>query len=685
MSKAIKFIRSFSFVIIIIQLLILIAFAVLYFNNIFGLKQIITPFYVIVGCASLVAFDCLFVWIVIIKISGLRRKTDLHAAEVIGNDVQEAYNFAMVGLVVTDDNDIVIWTNALFEKRHIDIIDSNILTWQPKLVELKQNSANSDATTKILINSRYYEVKYLLEAGLWIFKDIDEKETTQILKEQQAPVIGILTIDNYQDVTHGDTEDFNDGITKVKNEIFQYTKEHGVLLRKFKDDSYSLLCDYKSYEIMKKEGFTLLDKVRKAGIEEGVPLTVSIGIALNYEDFPQLNESATDALEIAISRGGDQIVISNYGHEMEFIGGKTEAQEKRNRANVRVIADSLFNLIKNASKVLVMGHIFMDMDALGACLGVHAIAKYAGKDCKIVADLKLTELKTRAAFVTSFSREELSEIKLSSKDAAEYLDNETLLIVVDVHRPDMVMAPNLLEKAGKIVVIDHHRRSEIYIEPQPVLSYINPAASSTCELLAEIIRFCSTSPRIELNPTYATIMLSGIFLDSSYFKSKHTGMRTFEACTILKDFGADNSKADDYLKDEKEEYFTIVDIIRDLKFPDYGVVYACADDSRVYEKATLAKAANTCLTMKGVKAAFIIGKIKDNNRECIGISCRSDGTINVQLLAEKMGGGGHFTSAAAQFDKSTVSKVEDLLIQVLETSLSQAKADARANRLIEEE
>lgn len=681
MSKAIKFIRSFSFVIIILQLLLFGAFAIIYFNNFFEIQKYVMPMYIVIGAAGLVVFDCLFVWIVIVRISGMRKKTDLHAAEVIGNDVQEAYNFAMVGLAVTDEDDTVIWTNTLFENRHIDIIDSNILSWQPGLVSLKQNSANSDATVKILINERYYEVKYLVDAGLWIFKDIDEKETTAILKEQQAPVIGILTIDNYQDVTHGDTEDFNDGITKVKNEIFQYTKEHGVLLRKFKDDSYSLLCDFKSYEIMKKEGFSILDKVRKAGLEEGVPLTISIGIALNYEDFPLLNESATDALEIAISRGGDQIVISNYGHEMEFIGGKTEAQEKRNRANVRVISDSLLNLIKNASKVLVMGHIFMDMDALGACLGIHAIAQYAHKECKIVVDLKLTELKTRAALVTSFSREELAELKLSSKEAYEYLDNDTLLIVVDVHRPDMVMAPNLLDKAGKIVVIDHHRRSEVYIEPQPVLSYINPAASSTCELLAEIIRFCSTSPRIELNSTYATIMLSGIFLDSSYFKSKHTGMRTFEACTILKDFGADNSKADDYLKDEKEEYFTIVDIIKDLKFPDYGVAYSCADESRVYEKATLAKAANTCLTMKGVKAAFIIGRIKEG----VAVSARSDGTINVQLLVEKMGGGGHFTSAAAQFDKSTVSKVETLLLQVLETSLSQAKVDARMTQIIEED
>ena len=666
MGKTIRIIKLFSFVIILLEIVLGAAFSVLYFNNLFNFVDLVKPFTVALIMVIVVVVDCLFIWIVILILSSLRQKTDLRAAEVIGSDVQEAYNFAMIGLAITDDKNTVLWTNDLFKSRHIEIMDMDIISWQPELSALRDIN-NGDQPVKIIVNSRTYSVKLLPEAGLWIFKDITDFEQIFNYSKEQAPVVGILTIDNYDDVVRGD-DDFNDVVTKVKNDIFSYAKEYSILLRRIKDDSYSMLCNYASFQRMLEDKFSIIDKVRGESSRGEIPLTLSMGIAHDFPDVNKLNDLANDALDIAMSRGGDQVVVSAYGQEMKFYGGKSEAQEKRNRVKTRVLADSLISLINASDRVLIMGHANMDMDAFGACLGMKAICNRLKKTSRVVADLKNTEAKTRAAMTTSFGKDELEKLIINSKEAESMIGGNTLLVVVDVHIPSMVMAPRLVDMAAKIVVIDHHRRAEEYIE-SPVFNHIDPAASSTCELISEFIRFSSINPKIELPSTYATIMLSGIFLDSGYFKSRSTGIRTFEAATILKEFGADNSLADDFLKDDYEEHKEVTEITTNLETPFYGVVIAKANQDRLYDHATIAKAANTCLTYKGVHAAFVIGKV--SQRE-IRVSARSDGTINVSLLAEKLGGGGHFTSAAATFVGTDIKTVKEKILVVLETSLVEA-------------
>ena len=666
MGKTIRIIKLFSFVIILLQIVLGVAFSVLYFNNLFDFANLVQPFAIALAMVVVVVVDCLFIWIVILILSSLRQKTDLRAAEVIGSDVQEAYNFAMIGLAITDDKNTVLWTNDLFKARHIEIMDMDIISWQPELAALRDVN-NGDQPVKIVVNSRTYSVKLLAEAGLWIFKDITDFEQIFNYSKEQAPVVGILAIDNYDDVVRGD-DDFNDVVTKVKNDIFAYAKEYAILLRRIKDDSYSMLCNYASFSRMLEDKFSIIDKVRGESSRGEIPLTLSIGIAHDFPDVNKLNDLANDALDIAMSRGGDQVVVSAYGQEMKFYGGKSEAQEKRNRVKTRVLADSLISLINASDRVLIMGHQMMDMDAFGACLGMKAICNRLKKNSRIVADIKNTEAKTRAAMITSFGKDELEKLVVNSKEAESMVGGNTLLVVVDVHIPSMVMAPKLVDMAAKIVVIDHHRRAEEYID-SPVFNHIDPAASSTCELISEFIRFSSINPKIELPSTYATIMLSGIFLDSGYFKSRNTGIRTFEAATILKEYGADNSLADDFLKDDYEEHKEVTDITTNLETPFYGVVIATADPDRLYDHATIAKAANMCLTYKGVHAAFVIGKV--SQRE-IRVSARSDGTINVSLLSEKLGGGGHFTSAAASFIGTDLKTIKEKIIVVLETSLTEA-------------
>ena len=669
MGKTIKKIRAATFTLITIELLLIATFCVFYFCNLFELQQFIKIEYVVFGTSALVFIDCLLIWLVIIKISSLRRKTDLHAAEVIGQDVQAAYNFAMMGLVVIDDNNNVIWTNDLFRERNINILDINVFEWKPALRAL-HDIQDEKSSIKVEEKGRTYEVKFLTEAGLFIFKDITDLELVEKYNKDQAPVVGLLSIDNYNDVV-GTEDDFNDSISKVKNVIYQKAKQYGVLLRRYRNDTYFILTNYAILEKMKEDDFSIINAVRQIGEGEDVPLTLSLGFAHNFPDVVKLSEMADEALSIAMSRGGDQVVINKYGEEMEFFGGKTEAQENRNRVRVRVLADSLIGLIKSSSNVLVMGHVGMDMDAFGACLGIKAIAETYSKQVRIVVDLKKTESKTRSAITSMFSREELQTLIIAPKESESKLAPNTLLVVVDVHIPNMTMHPALIENANKIVVIDHHRRAELFIE-SPVFNHIDPSASSTCEIITEFIHFASATPKIELPQTYSTIMLSGIFLDSGNFKSKIVGIRTFEACTYLKEFGADNAKADDLLKDDYEEHMIINKIVSNMNTPFPGVVYAIANQQEYFDDATLAKAANQCLSIKSVNAAFVFGRVSN---KLIKMSLRSDSTINVQMIAQKMGGGGHFSKAAVVFETNDFNRVTEILLDTLNRYLSNARVD----------
>jgi len=674
MTKELRKMKIRALFIIALELISAAALAVIYFYNFFNFRDIFIIEYLFATLAGFVVINVLFVWVMLIRLSKIRKKSDLKAAELIGNDVQEAYKFGMIGLVVVDENDIVLWTNDLFQERQIDLLDINILDWQPNLREL--HDASPDVVVKIEVNSRNYDVKYLSDAGLYIFKDMTEYESIFEYSREQAPVLGIIMLDNYSDVA-GNLDDANDVISKVKNLIFDYAKEYGVLLRRYRNDAYFALCNFTSLQRMKKDRFSLLEKVRELGAKEETPPTLSIGLAHDFPDVIKLNEMAGNAIDIAMSRGGDQVVVSKYGDELIFFGGKSEAQEKRNKVKVRVMADSVLSLIKNSSNVIIMGHTAMDMDALGACLGMRAICEYCNKSSHIVYDPKLMERKTKFAFTGAFSREELARITISPSDSIDKVRSNTLVIVCDVHRPSLTMAPKLLEKATKVMVIDHHRRAEEFIE-SPVFSYVEPSASSTCELVTELIRYSSANPRIEISPTYATIMLSGVFLDTTYFKSKNTGIRTFEASMVLKEYGADNSVADDYLKDEFEEYSLVTKIISTLKTPHYGVVYCVAEEGELIEVATLAKVANQCMQMKGVNAAFVIGNTDEKETR---ISARSDGTINVQMLAEKMFGGGHFTSAGVTFKNGTIKKAEEKLLEVLNEYLNDARSQEQKARV----
>ena len=421
---------------------------------------------------------------------------------------------------------------------------------------------------------------------------------------------------------------------------------------------------------MIEDNFSILDEIRNVSKEEDFELTLSIGVALGHDDYLKLNDMAASSLDVCLSRGGDQVVVSPYGEKLIFIGGKTEAKTKKSRVKVRVLSKSLYTLIKDADKVYIMGHKDMDLDALGSALGLFEFVKQVGKKVQLVYDEKLVEYKTKKAFKQMYSREEIKEMTVLPRVALEEVTSQSLLILTDVHKPSITLSRKFAEACSKVAIIDHHRRGEEFIE-SPVFVYIEPAASSASELVAELIRY--NDKRLEVSERVASMMLSGILLDTNYYRNK-TGQRTYDASVILKEFGADNLIADSFLKEEFEEYALKIKIMATAITPHFGVVVCRADNEDIIDRTMLAIVAQDTLQIKGVNACFVVGRT--DNKSC-NISSRSDGTINVQYLMEKMGGGGHFAAAAVQLENKNVDEAMDYLKETLNLYLSDARAEKR--------
>lgn len=608
--------------------------------------------------------DLVYIWIVLSKISHSRLKNDVAAVDIIGDDIQDVYTFAQIGLILIDDKNMVIWVNDWFEDEQIDIVDRNIYEWKEELSKLNEGAES----VTVEHNNRMYDVKFLKDARLFIFKDVTDFNTISSFSKAHAPVVGIITIDNYQDFASlVDDVKANDMLASVQKIIVNYAKKYNLLIKKYRSDSYSLYGNYEQYERMLADHFSLINEVREENSDDDYELTLSIGIALGLNDVVKLNDLATSALDVALSRGGDQVVISPYGENLIFIGGRTEAKVKRNRVKIRVLSRSIETLIKDSSNVLIMSHKDMDLDALGSALGLYYFSKECGKQTKIIYDEKLVESKTRKALKQMFTPQEIKEMTISSKDALEEQKYTTLLILTDVHRPSITMNPKIVESALKVAIVDHHRRGEEFVE-KPAFSHIEPSASSASELVAELIRY--NEKRMIIPNKIATMMLSGILLDTNYYRIR-TGPRTYDASLILKEFGADNAIADSFLKEEFEEYALKMKIMSSAITPYFGIVVCKADEEDVIDRTTLAICAQEALQIKGINACFVIGRIEQKK---VGISSRSDGTINVQLLMEKMGGGGHFSGAAAQFDNLSIKEVNDQLLNILDMYLNDARA-----------
>lgn len=596
------------------------------------------------------------------RIANAKSKTDISSLDVMGNDVQEAYTFGQIGLIITDDNNEVIWVNRLFSDIQTKLMDHQLFEWEPRLKEVQTNPLGEMTLT---MGSKSYAVKYLAKANLYIFKDITKTEELTKYTADHAPAVGIIAIDNYQDMANIlDDASINDNLAAIQKIISEYAKKYNLLLKKYKNDSYLFICHRVDYDRLIQDRFSILQLIREGDDNQ---LTLSIGMSTGIDNYSRLYELASTALDIALSRGGNQGVVSNYGENFRFIGGLTEAKEKKNAVQSRVMSNSLRALMTESPSIYIMGHSIADLDAIGSALGVYCFATDIGcKKVKIVYDEFNVENKTRKAFKRLFSKEQVAEMTVSSTKAIDDFTSKSLLILVDVHAPNNTMSPSLVKKADKIAVIDHHRRGEHCVEKSEFM-YIEPSASSASELVTEMIRYAAVP--IHVPQPIATFMLAGIILDTNYYRNR-IGAKTYEASYTLKNFGADNLMADSFLKEEYEEYALKTKIMSNSITPYYGIIVAMADPKDIVEQSMLARVATETLNISGINACFVIGRVSEKD---VGVSSRSDGTVSCQLLCEFLNGGGSFTAAAARFNGWTVEEVKNKVLTVLDEHLNDAR------------
>lgn len=584
------------------------------------------------------------------------RKVNLKVNTVLNNNLKDIYVFGEIGIIFFDEDREITWVNEFLERKNLNIIGQTLEEFNKEFARLLEEKKER---IQVKIGDDFYNAYIIKELKMIILKDETKYNNLLNKYKDEAPIIAMINLDNYSDVLAIlDENKMSELEAKVRNEINEWAKDHRVVLRKVRNDAYVAFFQENAYQVLSKERFALVDNIRAIVVDDN-NLTISLGIGRGISDFAKLSEMAASAVDVALSRGGDQVVVNNHGKNMEFYGGSGEARSKRHKVKVRVVSKSLSTLMQVSKKVYIMGHTIADFDAIGASIGLYSMGKYYNPDTRIVFEDKLVEMKVRSAFRQSFEKEEIDEMIISPEKAIKEIDEDTLLILVDVSNPVIAMSPKLVEKAERIAVIDHHRPGAKIISQ--VFTYQEPAASSASEMVIEIIRY--SEQKVRITPEVATLMLTGILLDTNYYKNK-TGTRTYEASMMLKEYGADNNQANEFLKEEFEEHQLKTKIMANSHTPYYGVIVCSAQDDDIVDRTYLAKVAQEILEVKGIKACFVISYI---NEGTVGISARSDGSINVQKIMEEMGGGGHFSAAATQIDSNSLEETKEELYSKLES------------------
>lgn len=571
-------------------------------------------------------------------------------------------------LVILETNGNVVWKSSKFVTEFADIdmdnyIDDLIIDIKDE-IEKSDNKKRKSVIRQIQIGKKTYTVqgefakskKYERKKSpeyMMILYFIDETEKVKLKQENEDKKIcvGIIMIDNYEEVTQRvDAEQKTQLMAKVESTIYDWVNETNGILVKADRDTYVYVFEQKNLEKIKEEKFAILDSIKNLVRKDKIQLTLSIAISNEGDTERDVYKSASAAMDVILGRGGDQAVIRQNGKYL-FFGGKVEEVEKRTKVKARIVAHALEELIKENDKIMIMGHTNPDIDAIGSALGIYRIAKTLGKEARIVANVETPSIKDLYESI----KDQYQEVFINSETALAQVDSETLLLVVDTHKKTYVESPELLTKTNKIVVIDHHRRSADFID-NSILTFQEVYASSAAELVTEIIQY--TQNEVELSEVEAEALYAGIMMDTKNFTFK-TGVRTFEAAAYLRRCGVDIIKVKKWFQSDLESYNTISEIVRKAEIVRDSIGISIYDVQEKETSLICAKAADELLTIGNITASFVLGLMEDGK---VCISGRSIGDVNVQMILEKLGGGGHITLAGAQLENVTIDEAKQELI-----------------------
>ena len=513
----------------------------------------------------------------------------------------------------------------------------------------------------------HYHVRYSEEERCLYFFDITEEVHTNELYEESKPIIATLFLDNYDEITQNmnDTQrsEINSMVTRI---ISRWATEYNIYFKRYSSDQFVAYLNQKILAEIEDSNFDILSQLREKSVGYRAQLTLSIGVGEGTEDLIELGELSQSGLDLALGRGGDQVAIKNMNGNVRFYGGKTDPMEKRTRVRARVISHALKDILTEGDKVIIMGHKRPDLDAVGAAIGVSRFASMNNLEAYVVLNEEDIDPTLSRVMEEIDKKPELKERFVTSDEAWDMMTSKTTVVVVDTHKPEMVLDENILNKANRKVVIDHHRRGESFIS-NPLLVYMEPYASSTAELVTELLEYQPTEQR--LSRLESTIMYAGIIVDTRNFTLR-TGSRTFDAASYLRAHGADTILTQQFLKDDVDTYINRSELIRTVEVQDHGVAIAHGSNDKIYHPVTVAQAADELLSLEGIEASYVVAKREDN---LIGISARSLGGINVQLTMEALGGGGHLTNAATQIKGVTIEEAIEQLQQAITEQMSRSE------------
>lgn len=528
-------------------------------------------------------------------------------------------------------------------------------------IKIEDISLTGDNPSAFLeIGPKKYKIVYYVvpnskkDNGMIMLYFIDETRYENLMEEYHNTKTGIILIqvDSFDEILDK-VKDVDRPllVAEVERKLKVWAENYDAAIRKISKDRFFVLVDEQNLVAMEDNKFSILDEVRSIDMKNQLPVTLSLGVSCREKTLQQTHETAVSALDLALGRGGDQCVVKR-GERFSFYGGKTKAIEKKTRVKARIIAYALKDLIRAADNVLIMGHTFADLDALGSSMGAYAICRMLDTKANIVMNHSNTSIDILYDRIQK--HEGYENIFIDNVQAKRLASQNTLLIITDTNKPSLTEAPELLDLCDKVVLIDHHRRGVEFVD-KAVLVYHETYASSASEMVTELIQYITENPK--LHSLEAESLLAGIMLDTKNFSFK-TGVRTFEAAAFLRKSGADTVEVKTLFQGDVDSYMRIAEIVKNAKIIDGKIAMTHCDEVLENPKLIASKVADDLLNIKGVVSSFVITK---GNTDAVQISARSLGKMNVQLIMEKLGGGGHMDTAATQMKGTTIEEAMDKL------------------------
>lgn len=577
-------------------------------------------------------------------------------------------NFPLPAVIITEQGEI-LWNNDSLELMFKGINKEKFLENIIKELDEEYDNRFAEIDKEINIHDKHYRMLGNLvnikkrngRETVLMFYFIDKTEYYRLFKsfEDSKDCVGIIVIDNYEELFQGTSDtDMPQLVALLERQLREWFAFTGGIIARMDRSRFLIIFDRKFVKAFTESKFEILDLVKEIKVGNKIPLTISMGIVTDDGTKNEKFQSAISAIDVALSRGGDQVVIKKDGKYI-FFGGNSKEVEKRTKVKSRVIAQGLQELILGSSSVIIMGHNNMDADSLGAAMGMYVLAKSYNKEAHVVYNNKGMAIDDLVKKIVS--SDNLSEVIASEDELLPTINEDTLLIIVDTHKKDIVESQAILNKANKIAIIDHHRRGSEAIE-NAILTFQEVYASSASELVTEILQYSESE--IEIPTLVAECLYAGILTDTKNFTQK-TGVRTFEAAAYLKKLGVDVTMINKLFQNDVDTYVSIADVIRNCEIVHDNVAIAICPKGIDNQIQITAQAADELLNLNKIDTSFVLSEVDDK----VYISGRSNGKINVQVILEKLGGGGHMMIAGAQVQGMSIEEVKKMLIEAIEETI----------------